>query len=259
MELAFQEYGEGRPVIILHGLFGQSKNWNAIAKQMGRSFHIFTLDLRNHGESPSSETMSYPEMAEDVAEFIQNQTLDQADVVGHSMGGKVAMTLALKRPELVRSLCVADIAPVKYSHSFKSYVDVLKSVDLHSLKSRKDIDGQIADVVKSPAVRAFLLTNLAHSESGFYWQVNLEALGNEMDTISGVPTIRPDSRYDGPTLFLNGGASDYVQRSHSQLIRHLFPKVSFETIEGAGHWLHAEKPHDFMKILSDFLEAIKGE
>lgn len=254
MELAYQDIGQGQPVVILHGLFGAAKNWNSIAKQMARSYRILTLDLRNHGSSPWADTMSYPEMAQDVVEFLDQRGLDKATIVGHSMGGKVAMTMALQAPERVERLVVADIAPVKYPRLvFRSYVEKLQSVDLSQVKRRNEVDPLIADVIESPAVRAFLLGNLENTSEGLRWMVNLEALGREMDTIGGVPAIRPDSKYDGDTLFINGGASDYVLSSHHQLIRHLFPKVQFHTIEGAGHWVHAEKPHDFMNVLSEFL------
>jgi len=254
MELAFQDMGDGEPVVILHGLFGAAKNWNSIAKQMARSYRILTVDLRNHGSSPWTDTMSYVEMAEDIVEFLDQRGLEKAHIVGHSMGGKVAMTTALKAAERVKSLVVADIAPVKYPRmTFKSYVEKLQSVDLSTVKRRSEVDPLISDVIESPAVRAFLLGNLENTPDGLRWQVNLDTLGKEMETIGGVPAIRPDAKYDGPCLFINGGKSDYVQTSQHQLIKHLFPKVSFQTIEGAGHWLHAEKPHDFMKALSDFL------
>ena len=253
MELAYQDIGEGTPVVILHGLFGAAKNWNSIAKQMARKYRIITVDLRNHGNSPWTDTMSYVDMAEDMVDFLDQRGLDKAAIVGHSMGGKVAMTMALKAPERVERLVVADISPVKYKLVFKLYVDALKSVDLNTVKRRADIEPLISDVIKSPAVRAFLLGNLANTSEGLKWQVNLDTLGNEMDKIGGVPALRMDVNYPGATLFINGGESDYVQTSHHQLIKHLFPKVQFKTIEGAGHWVHAEKPYDFMDALSDFV------
>ncbi len=254
MELSYQDLGEGRPVVILHGLFGAAKNWNSIAKQMARKYRILSVDLRNHGSSPWTETMSYIEMADDIAEFLDQRGLEKATLVGHSMGGKVAMTLALKYPARVENLVVADIAPVKYPRmTFKSYVEKLQYVDLSSVKRRNEVDPLIADVVESPAVRAFLLGNLENTEQGLRWMVNLETLGREMETIGGVPAIRMDAKYGGPTLFINGGNSDYVLPSHHQLIKHLFPKVQFHTIQGAGHWVHAEKPHEFMAALNGFL------
>lgn len=254
MELSYQEFGEGSPVVILHGLFGAAKNWNSIAKQMGRKYHILTLDLRNHGSSPWTDTMSYPEMAQDIVDFLDQRGLDKAAIVGHSMGGKVAMTLALKFPERVERLVVADIAPVKYPRLvFRSYVDALKSVDLSVIKRRAHVEPLIEDVIESRAVRMFLLGNLMNSPDGLKWQVNLDTLGREMDTIGGVPAITPNSRYEGETLFIRGADSDYIQSSHHQLIKHLFPKVEIKSIDGAGHWVHSEKPHEFMALLDQFL------
>ncbi|WP_417782523.1 alpha/beta fold hydrolase [Terasakiella pusilla] len=254
MELAFQDIGEGDPVVIIHGLFGAAKNWNSIAKQMARRYRILTVDLRNHGSSPWTDTMSYVEMADDIAEFLDQRGLDQANIVGHSMGGKVAMTLALRQSERVSKLCVADIAPVKYPQSvFKSYIEKLQSVDLSSVSRRSQVDPLISDAIESRSVRAFLLGNLISTDEGIKWQVNLDVLGRELDSIVGVPAIRPDSKYDGETLFLTGAQSDYVQSSHHQLIKHLFPKVKFHSIAEAGHWLHAEKPHEFMDALNGFL------
>ncbi|SCA54880.1 putative hydrolase or acyltransferase [Candidatus Terasakiella magnetica] len=254
MELSYQDIGEGHPVVILHGLFGAAKNWNSIAKQMARKYRILTVDLRNHGASPWTDTMSYVEMAQDLVEFLDQRGLDKASIVGHSMGGKVAMTMALKSPERVERLVVADIAPVKYPRmAFKSYVEKLQSVDLSTVSRRSEVDPLISDVIESSAVRAFLLGNLQSTKDGLRWMVNLETLGREMDSIGGVPAIRMDAKYDGETLFIDGASSDYIQSSHHQLIRHLFPNVQFHSIADAGHWVHAEKPHDFMAALNDFL------
>lgn len=255
MELSYQDLGEGTPIVILHGLFGAAKNWSSIAKQMARKYRILTVDLRNHGNSPWVDGMAYGDMAQDIADFLDQRGLTNAHIVGHSMGGKVAMTLALKFPQYVDSLVVADIAPVKYPRLvFKSYVEKLQSVDLSTIAKRSDVDSQIQDVIESPAVRAFLLGNLKSTPTGFEWQVNLDVLGREMETIGGVPAIRPDANYQGRTLFIYGGHSDYVQSSHHQLIRHLFPNVEMNKIDGAGHWLHAEKPHEFMAALDAFIQ-----
>ena len=254
MELSFQDIGEGQPIVIMHGLFGAAKNWNSIAKQMARKYRILTVDLRNHGSSPWTDTMSYVEMAEDMIEFLDQRGLEKAHIVGHSMGGKVAMTMALKFPQRVESLVVADMAPVKYPNMvFKSYVEKLQSVDLSQVSRRSDVDPMISDVIENPAVRAFLLGNLENTPDGLKWMVNLDTLGREMDKIGGVPALRMDVSYPEKTLFVSGANSDYVQQTHHQLIKHLFPKVEFKVIENAGHWVHAEKPHDFMAALTDFL------
>jgi esterase len=163
--------------------------------------------------------------------------------------------MALKSPERVERLVVCDIAPVKYKRMvFKSYVEKLQSIDLSKITRRIEVDPLISDVIESRAVRAFLMGNLTTGADGLAWQVNLDTLGREMETIGGVPALRMDANYSGETLFMNGALSDYIQSCHHQLIRHLFPNVKFVTIEGAGHWLHAEKPHEFMDILNRFLQ-----
>lgn len=254
MELSYQDLGEGQPLIIIHGLFGAAKNWNAIAKQLSRRYRVLTLDLRNHGDSPWTDTMSYPEMAQDILDFMDQRGLQTAPIVGHSMGGKVAMTAALLAPERVEKLIIADIAPVVYPRgTFKSFVAAMKALPLESVSRRSQLDGFLAETIDSPAIRAFLLGNIANGNDGLRWQLNLDTLGREMGTIGGVPTIDPAACYEGPTLFINGGKSDYVQPSHHQLIKKLFPAVTFQTLEGAGHWLHAEKPHEFMQAVDDFV------
>jgi pimeloyl-ACP methyl ester carboxylesterase len=237
--------GDGPTLLIAHGLFGSGRNWGAIAKRLSDIRTVVAVDMRNHGDSPRSEDHSYDALARDLAE-----TLDgPADVIGHSMGGKAAMTLALARPELVRSLIVADIAPRAYDHSQREMIDAMRAVDLGAVERRSDADAQLEASVADPAVRSFLLQSLDVAERR--WRLNLDALDAEMDRIVGWPD--PGGSYGGPTLFLRGGASDYVTEDDEPAIRALFPEARVETIPDAGHWLHAEAPRPFEAAVRSFL------
>ena len=236
-------YGtDGPALLIAHGLFGSARNWGAIARRRSRSRTVTVPDMRNHGASPWTDSQSYHDMAGDL------DPLAGGDVIGHSMGGKAAMALALTRPDRVRRLIVADIAPVAYTHSHAHLIDAMRRLDPGAVGSRGEADRLLADSVEDPAVRAFLLQSL--DLKARRWMLNLDVLGREMDRITGWPDI--DGIYEGPTLFLSGGASDYVRREHRDGIRAQFPAAKFASIPGAGHWLHAERPHDFIAAVEAF-------
>jgi pimeloyl-ACP methyl ester carboxylesterase len=254
LELAYDAFGEaGSPVVILHGLLGSARNWTGAAKELGATHRVFALDLRNHGRSPWAETMSFDEMAGDVAAFIGAHDLGATQVIGHSLGGKVAMRLALMRPELVERLLVVDVAPVAYGHSFAPFVEAMQAVDLADVHRRADAEAQLEGPIGDGAIRNFLLQNLAKTDSGFAWRVNLEALGVNMAELLGFPRTAEGVAYRGPTLFLAGGRSPYVAAEHRPLIRRLFPAAEHAAIDGAGHWVHAERPREFLEQARRFL------
>jgi pimeloyl-ACP methyl ester carboxylesterase len=203
--------------------------------------------MRNHGESAWQGTNTYFDMAQDLA-AVSNGPMD---VVGHSMGGKAAMVLALQAPEKVRRLVVADIAPVAYSHTQMPMIEAMRSVDLSLVETRRDADAQLTEMVDDPGVRAFLLQSL--DVKAREWRLNLDVLAADMDAILGFPEVK--GTYDAPTLFLAGGDSDYVRDEHRANIREKFPKARFARIPGAGHWLHAEKPRAFEDTVRLFLDA----
>ena len=233
------------PLVIAHGLFGSARNWNVIAKRLSENRPVITVDMRNHGTSPWFDTQSYFDMADDLAKVIGQN--GPCDVMGHSMGGKATMVLAVKHPELLRKLIVADIAPVTYGHTQMGPIDAMRGVDLDVVTSRGDAIAQLTGL--EAGVPEFLMQSLDLKEKR--WRFNLDVLADDMDKIIGFPEL--DGTFDGPTLFLSGAASDYVQADHRPTIKALFPAARFAKIPGAGHWLHAQKPHEFEAAVAAFL------
>lgn len=254
MKLALTEAGQGRPVAFLHGLLGAGQNFGAIQKALAaRGHRVLALDLRNHGASPHAPTMSYEEMAEDVAETLRDAGAWPCAVVGHSMGGKVAMALALAHGAGVTRLVVADIAPVTYpTPIFTRYVAAMRAIPLRPGLMRREADAALAEAVPNPALRGFLLQNLLFVEDPPRWRVPLDVLAAEMATIGGWPDLA--GRYGGPVLVLAGDASDYIRPESEERFRALFPAARFASIK-AGHWLHAENPQAFLTEVAAFLEA----
>lgn len=236
------------PLLIAHGLFGSGRNWGVIAKRLSSDRRVLTVDMRNHGDSFHAESHSYPDMADDLADVIGTEG-GTADVVGHSMGGKAAMVLALTRPAYVRSLTVADIAPVGYEHSQKHLIKAMRDLDLTTISTRSDADAALAGAIAERETRAFLLQSLDVRNKA--WKLNLDVLERDMDKITGFPDL--SGPYDGPAFFLSGGKSDYVRPEHRDRIKTLFPQAKQAGIPGAGHWLHAEKPREFEAALRAFL------
>ena len=243
--VAYESTAEATPLLIAHGLFGSARNWGAIAKRMSATRKVIAADMRNHGESPWFDTHTYPEMAADLAELVTGQS----DVLGHSMGGKAAMMLALKYPARVRILVVADIAPVGYRDTQLPMIDAMQAIDLAAVETRSDADRQMVSIVPEPGVRAFLLQSLDVKNKR--WRLNLDVLRGEMDVIMGFPET--SARFDGPALFLSGADSDYVRSDHRERIKDLFPRAKFAKLNGAGHWLHADKPNEFQAAVETFL------
>ena len=240
---------EKPPLLIAHGLYGSARNWRVIATRLSDSRQVFSVDMRNHGESEWFQTHSYHDMAVDLAEII---TLHggQMDVLGHSMGGKAAMVLALDHPGRVGRLITADIAPIAYDHTQAHLIDAMQEIDLAAIESRADADHQLSRSVSEPGVRAFLLQSL--DVKGKKWRLNHATLAAEMDMIIGFPKMQ--GHFDDPALFLSGSESDYVKREYRPEIKRLFPAAFFAKIPGAGHWLHAEKPREFEAAVRTFLD-----
>ena len=243
---------EAPPLVIAHGLYGSGRNWGVIARRLADWRQVVAVDTRNHGESPRADTQSYPDMAGDLAEVIESLGAP-VDLLGHSMGGKAAMQLALTRPDLIRRLVVADIAPVAYSHDQSRHARAVAAVDLSLITTRAEVDAALAASVEDPALRAFFLQSLDFRLHPPRWRLNLAVLEAEMSKIVGWPGTQ--GVFGHPALFLTGGQSSYVLPEYRETIRTLFPKARFAKIPDAGHWLHAEKPREFEETVRVFLEA----
>jgi esterase len=251
--LAVVEYGAGPPLAILHGLFGSRRNWASMAQCLATRHRVIAIDLRNHGASPWAETMDYREMAEDVRATLQARGYDRFALLGHSMGGKVAMTAALEHGAAVECLIIVDIAPVAYAAHHLCHVRPMRELDLADIKRRSDADAALAPAIADAAERAFLLQNLILEDGRARWRLNLEAIEREMPRLVDFPAIPASDTYDGPSLFVAGGRSDYLRHEHEPEIRRLFPNAEVANIENAGHWLHAEQPTAFLAVVEAFL------
>ncbi|WP_066835155.1 alpha/beta fold hydrolase [Rufibacter ruber] len=254
MELHYRTIGEGSPLLILHGLFGYSDNWQTLAKYYGEHFKVYLIDQRNHGRSPHTPDFSYQLMSDDLREFIDQHQIQDAAILGHSMGGKVAMNFALQHPDKLSKLLVADIAPKAYPPHHDDILAGFHSIDLNTLQSRQDADDQLAQKVPDFGTRQFLLKNLYRTEDNkFAWRLNLESIEANLDSILG--NIESDTPFTKPTLFLRGGNSRYIKpEQDTEQIKRLFPNAEIQTIENAGHWLHAEQPQEFFKLSMAFLQ-----
>ena len=257
IDLNYKEFGLGEPVVILHGLFGTLDNWQTIAKKMSEHFTVFIIDLRNHGRSPqTNDTFTYQLLADDLAEFMQDHWIYEARIIGHSMGGKVAMQFALNHPDSVKKLAVIDIAPKKYPSGHEEIFDALLNLDLSKLEDRKEAEAYLTKELDEDAgTIQFLLKNLSRRAEdeggGFEWKMNLDVLHRDYDEhILSAPEGDP---FKKPTLFIRGGNSHYVKDSDMETIKTLFPKAELVTIDGAGHWVHAEKPKELLDVLMHFL------
>ncbi len=253
MKLNYRQYSSaGHPLLILHGLFGSLGNWNWHSTRLSEQYAVYALDLRNHGASPHADQMDYPAMARDVIEFMDEHGISSAHVLGHSMGGKVAMQLALEHPQRVDKLIVADIAPVKYASEHDQIFDGLQAINLPQIESRTQADKVLAGYVEDEVVRQFLLTNLVRNPNGgFQWRVNLPVLAKSYLQLRAAPAS--DRVFDRPVLFIKGALSNYITEDHQQEIAEKFPQARLKTIMQTGHWLHAERPQTFYHLVSDFL------
>lgn len=255
MELYYQTIGTGRPLVILHGLFGSSDNWRSIAKQLAEKAQVITVDLRNHGRSPHSAEHNYALMADDLAELLEKLKLDKVDLIGHSMGGKAAMVFSQRYPQKLHKLVVVDIAPRQYQDEHSSIFKALLALDLSSYTSRIEVDKALEQALPNKAVRQFLLMNLALNDGQLNWQINLQALfDNYPQLLKAVCEISPEtSLSEIPSCFIRGSQSDYVRDDDEALIKNCFPNAQIITLD-AGHWVHAEAPQQFLTKISEFLD-----
>jgi esterase len=252
MTLNFKRIGSGQPVILIHGLFGNLDNLGRLARHLSERFDVISIDLPNHGLSPHIPSVDYPTLSLSIYEFVESLHLTNVHVVGHSMGGKVAMQLAIDYPHLVKSLTVADIAPVLYTDRHANVFSALNAIDISTLTSRT----QALEIVTSHNIDAgtaqFLLKNLAKNENGFFWRCSIENLQQSYPQI--IAGLSGENSFNGSTLFIKGENSDYINAQHRPAIMQYFPQANAKIIQGTGHWLHAEKPASFNKIVVDFID-----
>ena len=254
-QLNYQQIGNGEHIVLIHGLFGSLENLNMVAKSLSQHYCVTSVDVRNHGSSFHKQNMDYQVLAQDIINLLDNLSIESCHILGHSMGGKIAMKVALSFPERVNKLIVADIAPVKYPAHHLTIIEGLQAIDLTQVHKRKDADVQLAEYVTETSVRPFLLRNIVLNEQGkFQFKCNLDYIEQGYEQIMQNISCQTDGHFSGDALFIKGANSDYILPEHKGAISTFFPKAKAKIIQGAGHWLHAEKTVAFNKIVEGFLE-----
>jgi esterase len=252
MNLHFEAVGEGPSLIILHGLLGSADNWRSMSRRLGAHYQVFALDLRNHGRSPHSDILDYDVMVADLREFMEQPALCRTILLGHSMGGKVAMKFAIDYSEKVDRLVIVDTAPKPYEPSQRYLLKAMRSLDLSRYRSFADVDAALAPEVSSESLRQFLIKNLARDENGrLRWKIHLEAIDLNYDKL--LRGLLPHRSFNKPTLFIRGGRSNYIEDDDAPLIRQIFPQAEIATLPEAGHWVHVDLPDEFFQTVLNFL------
>jgi len=252
MKLHFRTFGEGPPLLVLHGLLGSLENWQTLSRKLGEHFKVFAVDLRNHGQSPHSSEFGYEVMVHDLHEFMRAQELASAHLLGHSMGGKTAMHFALLHPARVDKLVVVDMAPRAYAPRHTALLQALLALDLKEFRQRGQIDTALADAVPEAELRRFLLMNARRDATGaFRWKVNLRSIWDNYQRLNVALETR--EQFSKPALFIRGGKSDYIRDADLELIHRIFPRAEVCTVPGAGHWVHADAPEAACGAVAEFL------
>jgi len=253
MHLNYKSFGQGEPLIILHGLFGTLDNWQTVAKKLAEQYWVFIVDQRNHGRSPHDPEMNYKIMAEDLQQFMEQQWIHKAFVLGHSMGGKTAMQFAIDYPEMVEKLIAVDIGPFSKSGGHELIFDALLSIDLKNIKNRKAADDILGEKISDFGVRQFLLKNLTRDKTGNYsWKMNLPVLFSHYKEI--LAAVKVSDPFEGETLFISGARSNYINEEDFSSYKNIFPNAQLETIENAGHWVHSDQPEQLLQKTLNFLQ-----
>jgi pimeloyl-ACP methyl ester carboxylesterase len=249
LNLAFETVGSGPPLLVLHGLFGSSTNWRSVAHHLATgslSHTVHCVDLRNHGASPWADSMDYVEMADDVLQLMDRLNLDQPAVLGHSMGGKTAMALALRHPQRVSRLLVVDIAPVSYADTLTPFAEAMRGADVLTAASRTEVQARLQQAVADPGVVLFLMQNLVMRYDHFDWRINLPGIGAAMPQLCGFPSELLGARFERPVSVIAGGRSSYVAQPDGSDFQPMFAQVTVDVIADAGHWVHADQPAAFL-------------
>jgi pimeloyl-ACP methyl ester carboxylesterase len=249
----YHKLGHGQPFIVLHGLFGSSDNWKTIGNYLSQRYEVFLIDIRNHGHSFHSDEFSYPVLANDIKEFIWEKNLEKVILMGHSMGGKVAMTYALENHVCIDKLIIVDVAPKYYAPHHQKYIDAFCSIDLKKVKSRKEVEEHFFERVSDMGERRLLLKNLYWTEDDrLAWRLNIDAISNNLEEMCKGQDVEKAIPFTKPSLFIKGEKSKYVSENDTALIKKLFPTSIIKIIPNAGHWVHAEKPKEFIEAILEF-------
>lgn len=252
MELFFRELGQGSPLIILHGLFGSSDNWYSLSKIFSEKYKVYVVDQRNHGQSPHDSEHNYKALTDDLNKFIEDHKIEKPIIIGHSMGGKTAMNFAIRFPEKLSKLIIVDIVPKAYPVHHDSILEGLNAIALNQLESRGQADEILSQYVPEPAVRQFLLKNLARDkDQNFEWRINIPVLEAHLDDMGAA--LQYEGKFEGSTLFIVGARSKYFEPGDDVVIKSYFPKAVIETLN-TGHWVQAENPKDFMETVYNFVK-----
>jgi esterase len=241
----------GRALMMLHGLFGSASNLQIVGRQIAKQRPVILPDLRNHGRSPHADDVSYQAMAEDILRLMDRRGCEHADLLGHSMGGKVAMWLALNYPDRVNHLIVADISPVTYPNRFQQIIKAMQTIDLGKLGNRQQADESLAQYLSDAALRGYLLQNLVHADDKWSWRINLGQLASNIECIMEFPET--SAEFAKPVLFIKGERSDYISPVHEDTLYRLFPLAEIQTVQDAAHWVYAEQPQLFAQMVTGFL------
>jgi esterase len=255
LNLAFETVGSGPPLLVLHGLFGSSSNWRSVARHLASTHTVHSVDLRNHGASPWADSMGYTEMADDVLQLIDRLGLNRPAVMGHSMGGKTAMALALRHPQRVRQLVVIDIAPVSYADTLTPFAEAMRSADVLAASNRADVQRRLQQAVPDPGVVPFLMQNLVTHNDRFEWRINLLGIAAAMPQLCGFPSELLGAGFNRSVTVIAGAHSGYVAADNESAFAPMFSQVSVEVIENAGHWVHADQPAAFLACVKSALQV----
>ena len=247
-------HGNGEPIIMLHGLFGSSRNLRSIADSLSERYKVITVDLRNHGQSGHTDSMTYMEMADDIILLMEQLSIDNVSLIGHSMGGKAAMTAALQKQGLIKQLIILDISPVRYAHSYGKLFSAMEGLPLNTLRNRKDAEDYMNLQIDETGLSQFLLQNLVRTEQGFRWRFCLPAIKANIEHITGFPALNTNIHFNGPALFLGGENSDCIETKYHKIIHDYFPRADIQVIANAGHMLHIEQPDMVVRAITAFLQ-----
>ncbi|WP_236974056.1 alpha/beta fold hydrolase [Membranihabitans maritimus] len=253
LKLNYRALGEGQPMVILHGLFGSLDNWATLGRKWSEEFNVILVDLRNHGKSPHTSSHSYPEMAEDVNRFLEEHDLFDVCLLGHSMGGKVAMQTALSFPDRLNSIIVADMAPKAYPRGHDKIFEAMNALNLN-VTSRKELEEKLFEYLDDKGIVLFLSKNLKRSSTGFEWKFNKEVLEKDYEKI--IRALHSSNSFTKPALFIKGEKSHYLAEEDGSIIAPLFPQYQLNIIENAGHWIHADNPNRFYNVVRQFLHKL---